>query len=94
MTARTARRCPAGLTLAVAALPLGGCLWGDASENAARWIRMDPAPEMYTLSLRKTDYKNDYAIMMNEDMRMMREDFQRFWHLDRQSRLSIYPIPR
>jgi len=94
MTARTTRRCLVGLTLAAAWLPMAGCVWGDASENAARWIRLRPAPEMYTLSLRKTDYKNDYAILWNEDVRMMREDFQRFWYLDRQSRLSLYPVPR
>jgi hypothetical protein len=57
-------------------------------------IRRDPTPELYTLTGRYVDYQNDFALMWDENMRMLSQDFARFWYVDRPSRLTREPIAR
>ena len=73
---------------AAAALSLTGC----ASRNAQ--IRANPTPELYTLTGRYVDQQNDFAIMWDENVRMLRQDWDRFWYIDRPSRLTPEPIAR
>ena len=94
MRSNTARKSIAA-TLGAAALLLGGCSSGPpTSYQRAAQIRDNPTPQLVTLSQREVDLKNDWALMVDENMRMMREDIRRFWLINRPSRLTRYPIPR
>lgn len=94
MRSNTARK---SLTVALGAatLLLGACSSGPPSsyERAAQ-IRDNPTPQLVTLSQREVDLKNDFALMVDENMRMAREDLRRLFLLHRPSRLTRYPIPR
>lgn len=57
-------------------------------------IRREPTPELYTLTGRYVDYQNDFALMWDENMRMLAQDWARFWYIDRPSRLTQEPIAR
>lgn len=57
-------------------------------------IRRNPTPELYTLTGRYVDHQNDFALMWDENMRMLAQDWARFWYVDRPSRLTQEPIAR
>jgi hypothetical protein len=77
------------LTLLAAGVTLStvGC-----SRHAS--IRRNPTPELYTLTDRYVDHQNDFALMWDENKRMLAQDWARFWYVDRPSRLAREPIAR
>jgi len=98
MSIMTKRRLGAACVLAAT---LGGLVAGcssrstaGVSERQARQIRGNLTPQMDTLSQRWVDVDNSWALMVNENMRMMREDWRRTMYIDRASRLTVQPIPR
>lgn len=78
-------------TLALSALALlsaaGGCSVGADVEDGL-------TPELMTLSERPVDVGNTAKITFNENWRMYHSDWQRFWLLDRPSRLTPESVPR
>lgn len=73
-----------------ATLGLGAC--GTASRDAQ--IRADVTPELETLYERQVDMDNNWALMMDENGRMFKEDIGRALYLDRPSHLTREPVPR
>ncbi len=57
-------------------------------------IRANLTPELATLTDRPVDLSNEYALMANENSRMILSDLSRAWYTDRPSRLSKTPLPR
>lgn len=72
-------------------LILTGC-GGNGLIGRDTLIRNNPTPELETLDLRDVDQDNRWAIMANENLRMLQEDWDRFWYTDRASRLTRYPM--
>jgi hypothetical protein len=83
----------AGLVSALALMALGGCA-GKNSESKAEELRGNLTPELDTLSQRQTDMDNEAALTIDENGRMLNEDWRRLWLLDRPSRLTPNPVPR
>lgn len=79
-----------GVALALAGAGLSG---GCASSRGAE-IRANPTPELRTLDKRPVDTANSFALMRNENYRMMRQDMARAFYYDRPSRLTREPVPR
>lgn len=94
----TSRISAASVFAAVAAATLlTGCGGQDramTSEEQAEKLRRNLTPELYNLHQRPTDVRNEYAVMVNENWRMMKQDLHRLLLIDRQSRLAREPIPR
>ena len=63
----------------------------STSTSALRW---NPAPNMSSLGQTQDDFRNSFTVTWNENWRMAGEDMARTFFYDRQSRLSVYPIPR
>ncbi|MDX2130859.1 MAG: hypothetical protein SFY69_02255 [Planctomycetota bacterium] len=85
------RACAAALVVPVLALSaLVGCSSKGTSPSA---IRSDLTPELRTSYQRPEDIRNMYAHTTNANYRLMRDDFYRFWLLERPSRLSLTPMP-
>lgn len=57
-------------------------------------LRFDPTPEVYTLHQRPSDWRNEFGVMWDENVRMIRQDFHRAFYWDRPSRLTREPVPR
>lgn len=88
------------LAVTAAGLALGGCSYNTLEtydlENdlgPAHDLRYDPSPEMYTLDQRPSDFRNEFGVMWDENVRMMRGDFHRAMLWDRPSRLTREPVP-
>jgi len=86
---------------AVLLAALSGCSYNTLEtydlENdlgPAHDLRYDPTPELYTLHQRPSDFRNEFGVMFDENVRMMRGDFHRMMYWDRPSRLTREPIPR
>lgn len=79
--------------LAVLALALGAAVTAGCNYNS-RWeeLKLDPTPELATLYQTHVDTQNSYALMSNENLRMLNQDLLRFFYLDRPSRLTREPI--
>jgi hypothetical protein len=73
-----------------AALALGACSSNPISRDSL--IRNNPTPELATLDNRDVDRANDRALARNENLRMLRADWDRFWYVDRPSHLTSYPV--
>ena len=71
---------------------LVGCASGPAAKRDAA-VRSNPTPELETLSQRLIDVDNMQAITVDEDLRMANEDINRFFLLDRPSRLARWRMP-
>lgn len=87
---RRARRAiviPAALTAAT--LVCVGC----SSSNPVHALRMDPTPEVETLSDTNAEIHNRLWLTQDMNGRMFWEDAARALHLDRPTRLSPTPIP-
>jgi hypothetical protein len=71
---------------------IGGC--GGIRNPVSRdsLIRNNPTPELKTLDLRDVDRDNRRAIAVDEDWRMLAEDWDRMWYLNHASHLTIYPV--
>jgi len=72
--------------------PATGCSGGGGVRTSA--LRANLTPELYTLYQRPGDVLNEIAISNNENLRMLRQDWQRFTLTDRPSRLTREPIPQ
>lgn len=66
--------------LGVTAMTVGGC-------------RMDPTPELKTLSQRPADVNNRINIVEDTNWRMFNQDLGRAFFYDRPSRLTPGPVP-
>jgi len=69
---------------------LSGCTTHSAQMSD---IRMNPSPGLVTMHERRVDVWNSYTVQTDENLRMMVSDFNRFWLLDKPSRLSPDPMP-
>lgn len=74
--------------LGLAALSLGACATQDYSYRAAQEIRENPTPDLDTLDQRRVDIDNMIAVTEDENGRMLNADWNRFWLLERPSRLA------
>lgn len=85
------------LALAASSILLGGCYSpGAMSDPTSRdaLIRATLTPELMTLHQRPVDVDNQFAIMANENWRMLWGDLARATYTDRPSRLTPEPVPR
>ncbi|MEM9064978.1 MAG: hypothetical protein AAGB51_05755 [Planctomycetota bacterium] len=80
--------------IAAAGLSLGACSGTPDSFERAAQIRANPTPDLATMALREVQLKNELAVTFDENIRMAREDLRRLLLLDRQSRLTRFPVPR
>ncbi|MEM1330334.1 MAG: hypothetical protein AAGG07_07220 [Planctomycetota bacterium] len=91
------RRVAAALGVCAGVFVLVGCGSQEramTSEEQAEKLRRNLTPELYNLHQRPTEVRNEYAVMVNENLRMMKQDLWRALLIDRQSRLAREPIPR
>ncbi len=86
-----ARIVPAVGGLAVL-LVVSGCSGIRNPVSRDAMIRKNATPELDTLDLRDIDRDNRKAIAVNENLRMLAEDWDRAWYMDRASHLTIYPM--
>ena len=56
-------------------------------------IRSNLTPELATLDQTHVGTRNSYALMSNENLRMLNDDLLKFFYLDRPSRLTSLPMP-
>lgn len=78
-------------TLALAGTALTGCSWGNDSRKAE--FRSNPTPELRTLAETSDLVDNQLTITNDSNMRMLSEDFGRFWLMNRPSRMNPRSIP-
>ncbi len=78
----------------LAVVALSGCTSSAPGAAAADELRWDPSPEAYSLHQRYEDVQNEFAIMADENTRMLVQDWNRAFYWDRPSRLTREPIPR
>ncbi len=83
-----------GLLIAAALCTAGmaACSSSPVSKRDAE-VRNNPTPELETLSERPIDVANDQAVTVDENLRMANEDWNRFWLMDRPSRLERWRMP-
>ena len=81
------------LALLVAGSLGAGCAGNTAAARDAQ-VRANLTPELKTLSQRPIDVDNRTTLTFDENSRMANEDLQRFWLIDRPSRLARPRIPR
>lgn len=93
LTIGAARPSLAGVA-GLALVALSGCTSGAPGEGAASELRLDPTPEAYTLHQRPEDVSNEFALMWDENSRMLVQDWHRAFFWDRPSRLTREPVPR
>jgi hypothetical protein len=84
-----------GLLAVASVVALAGLVGCNTSPSAKRdaQVRSDLTPELQTLSQRPIDVDNTQAVVWDEDLRMANEDWDRFWLMDRPSRLSRWRMP-
>jgi hypothetical protein len=87
---------PAGLVLAAGlgcSLMMGGCYTANIQKGESlSQIQGNPLPGVQNESQRYVDVNNMYAVTNNDNLRKANNDWNRFWLMDRPSRLSPYPI--
>ncbi len=88
---KRARRIVLGAGALAGLVMLSGCA---DSYSRRQLVRVDPSPAMETLSERDADINNNLTVTVDENWRMMKSDFGRFWLMDRPSRLTREPMPR
>jgi hypothetical protein len=76
--------------LTVAAVALAGCSGGGDTSYGA--IAGDLTPELQGTVERPIDVDRHMVFVHNHNLRMLSDDWQRFWYTDHPSRLSPYPI--
>lgn len=84
----------AGALVLAGIAALSGCASSKTSEGRAAQLRSDLTPELAAMAERDVDIKNQEALTLDENGRMLREDWQRFWLMERPSHLSPYPVAR
>lgn len=95
MRTRTANRLTAA-ALTLAAATLTGCNAPATTNHAGNLdtLRSDPSPALMTLSERGTDRANRTTSMRDTNFRMINDDWDRLWMVDRPSHLTKYPTIR
>ena len=78
---------------ALTALALAGTLCALGACSRTQQYRMDPTPELDTLSQRHDDIDNALTIMADTNFRNMNQDIGRVMLMERPSRLSPQRIP-
>jgi len=58
-----------------------------------KWAECGTAPEMHTMVYTKEERRNNHTYARNIRKRQLREDWTRFWMVDRPTTLSQYPVP-
>lgn len=84
----------AGVLVLAGLAAFAGCASSKTSEGRAAELRSNLTPELDAMAERKVDIQNQEALTLDENGRMLREDWQRFWLMERPSRLSPYPVAR
>lgn len=77
--------------LLTAATLLCGCEY-NSDDVTARAIRLNMTPELVGLATSQDDNTNNDFIVRNLNARMVVDDWNRFWLIDKPSSLSPYPI--
>lgn len=82
--------------LLVAGASVGCSSFGDSSHHAGDIgaLRADPTPAMHTLGERAHDRENGWVSVRDQNLRMLSDDWDRLWMIDRPSRASKYPQTR
>ncbi len=77
---------------AAALLTVGafGCA-KNYTDVSFKGIRRHPAPELSRLAMTPEDQQRSFAIMADQNLRMVWDDWDRVWYLDHPSRLTPYP---
>lgn len=72
---------------------LGACssTHKDYSYQAASEIRDDVTPELDGINQREVDRDNRFALTVDDNLRALNDDWDRFWFFDSPSRLTEYP---
>ncbi len=83
------RRLLSVTALSLFALTLAGCSSHSTKYSA---VSHDLTPELQGTSERSIDVHRHYAVMKNNNLRMLSDDVIRMWYLDHPSRLSPLPI--
>lgn len=70
-----------------------GCSSTSNSNHAGdiEMLRSDPSPAMHTLGERADDRQNRYVSVKDSNFRMISDDWDRLWYIDRPSHLTKYP---
>lgn len=86
----------AAAALFASAAALTGCSSSNGPRHAGDIdsLRSDPSPAMHTLSERDSDRINRHTVVRDTDFRMLSDDWDRFWMIDRPSHLTFYPMSR
>lgn len=79
---------------AAAALSVGCSSGGQQHAGNVSAIRSNPSPSMHTLGERRTDLYNRRTVSIDTNLRMMNQDIERFWMIDRPSNLTAAPAMR
>lgn len=75
----------------VVAVGVGLCCLGLAagcSSTSASAFRSDVTPRLDSLGQSDQELLNQYALIKDDNLRMLRDDWDRFWLLDKQSTLT------
>lgn len=93
---RTNRRSAAALVMAASTAALVGCSSSSGPRHAGDIdaIRANPSPAMDSPAERRTDITNRHVIANDTNLRMLNDDWDRFWLIDRPTNLSLYPTTR
>lgn len=83
-TSRIALAAPAALIVGSTV----GCSYTDVSFDA---IRNNPSPEMTRLAYSKKESQQNWTVMADSNLRMVPDDWDRFWYTDHPSMLTPYP---
>lgn len=88
---RTHRRFITIATLIASPLTLVGCSSSSGPHHAGDIgsIRSNPSPAMHTLTKRDSDRFNTHAIVRDSNFRMLSNDIDRMFYMDRPSRLHL-----
>ncbi|MEL6330187.1 MAG: hypothetical protein AAFR38_11040 [Planctomycetota bacterium] len=87
MTRRSARTI-------LAAVALTTVLVGCSSKNSISSLRSNPSPELRGLARTHDEAKNQDALTITDNWRMVSDDASRFFLLDRPSRLHPLVAPK
>jgi len=77
--------------LVPAATLLSACEY-HSDDVSVRAIRLNMTPELVGLATSQDDNNNNDYIVRNLNARMVVDDWNRFWLIDKPSSLSPYPI--
>ena len=84
-----------GVALAACFVAVAGVVGCSSSPSARRdaQVRGNVTPELNTLSQRPIDVSNTQTVAIDENWRMLNEDWNNLWLMDHASRLSRWRMP-